>query len=610
MQSRLGLRGRLLAGHLLIPPLAGLLLLDKMGNIQLEVMGSLEVPPAWSPEQDRACPFRFWLTDVTLWAAAAAREFFQNSKEQLRDGAFEDTGDGNGARQLSGLLLLLLVLSKSFAPLDDESELRATLGKLGSYPKNHENIDATLSRFEVTRRRATTLGGFNMGPQGYAWMLLNAPNCSPQEWNDLLIHFRGHLPRTGQQINELVEYIKRYGQNLEKGPMAVNKNSGKGGYRGGNFFFPTFSHGGGEGQQGSSNPWANYLGSDNAEDNDTDTDEDDGEDLDGSDCPGDMGKDEDVIQQYIYHNYVFHKKRCTSSALAYGSGAINFFAAENIATNETLEAAGSKASATGSNGFVGVVIALAVAEPKMAIEDRRELEDGLRRLGAYERDPPQEAFSIASLTFTAVPPQASVTPPSATGTAIRWEQISSSPGDDTHAAVVAEQQVDLSIFDDESESSFDDEKRDLDEEVERESYGHQNKSIDFADNEKDFHGEISQESGDTSNLDSYTAPIIPDSDVPALLGNSSLKKLDVAATKTTRYMIDKLQPRPEQLDFAMAETENETKPKDQGNQGPAATGYGIYLGAVEPNEDSAHNNICGVLRCAFELKRPKAGSLC
>eukprot|EP00959_Pyramimonas_sp_CCMP1952_P040232 841050-Pyramimonas_sp.AAC.1 len=27
---------------------------------------------------------------------------------------------------------------------------------------------------------------------------------------------------------------------------------------------------------------------DNAEDNDTDTDEDDGEDLDGSDCPGDM----------------------------------------------------------------------------------------------------------------------------------------------------------------------------------------------------------------------------------------------------------------------------------------------------------------------------------
>ena len=45
------------------------------------------------------------------------------------------------------------------------------------------------------------------------------------------------------------------------------------------------------------------------EDSDTDTDEDDGEDLDGSDFPGQVGQDDDVIQQYLYQSYVFHKKR-------------------------------------------------------------------------------------------------------------------------------------------------------------------------------------------------------------------------------------------------------------------------------------------------------------
>ncbi|CAK0809856.1 unnamed protein product, partial [Prorocentrum cordatum] len=296
---------------------------DKMENIQLEVMGSLKMPPARSPKQDRAYPFRFWLTDVTMWAAAAAREVLPEQQgpavalrlggatrslarkipqEQLRDGAFADPGDRNRARQLTGLQLLLLVLSKSFAPLGDESELRATHDMLGLYRKNHEKFDQRLSRFEVTRTRAATLGGFDMGPQGYAWMLLNALNCSPQAWSELLIHFCEHLPRTEQQFNELVEYVRRYGHILEKGPMAVNRSSGKGGYRGGSFFFPTFN-------LGSPDPWANCVGSDNAEDNDTDADEDDGEDLDGSDFPGTMGKDNNVIQQYLYQNYVFHKNR-------------------------------------------------------------------------------------------------------------------------------------------------------------------------------------------------------------------------------------------------------------------------------------------------------------
>ena len=156
------------------------------GNmINLEVMGSLKAPPAWSPDQDNQYPFRCWLTDVTMWAAAAAREVLPDQQGsavalrlggaarslareipdvQLRGGAIVDPGDGGGARQLTGLQLLLLILSQSFAPLGDESELRATNYLLGFYRKNSEDIDQTLSRFEVVRRRVATLVNFNMGP--------------------------------------------------------------------------------------------------------------------------------------------------------------------------------------------------------------------------------------------------------------------------------------------------------------------------------------------------------------------------------------------------------------------------------------------------------------
>ena len=207
------------------------------------------------------------------------------------------------------------------------------------------------------RGRAATLGNFNMGPQGLAWILLNALNCSPQEWNELRMHFRGHLPGTEQQFSELVEYIRRYGHVLEKGPMSMNGirgggNRDKGNNKGkGHYFYPTFDFGGGSsGSQdhqvgfgtgagmtaGASypasgdpaagwapthdwtsppsppDPWSAYLeggGTGGQEDNDTDTDEDDGEDLDGSDFPGQVGQDDDVIQQYLYQSYVFHKKR-------------------------------------------------------------------------------------------------------------------------------------------------------------------------------------------------------------------------------------------------------------------------------------------------------------
>eukprot|EP00959_Pyramimonas_sp_CCMP1952_P018185 385118-Pyramimonas_sp.AAC.1 len=55
-------------------------------------------------------------------------------------------------------------------------------------------------------------------------------------------------------------------------------------------------------------PWSAYLGN-ATEENDADADAGDGGDLDGGDFPGTIGHDDDVIQQYLCQNYVFHKKR-------------------------------------------------------------------------------------------------------------------------------------------------------------------------------------------------------------------------------------------------------------------------------------------------------------
>ena len=97
-----------------------------MEALQLEVMGSLKVPPAWSPDQALSYPFRLGLQDVTMWAAAAAREVLPDQQGsavalrrggaarslaretpdvQLRDGAIVGPGDGGGARQFTGLQL-------------------------------------------------------------------------------------------------------------------------------------------------------------------------------------------------------------------------------------------------------------------------------------------------------------------------------------------------------------------------------------------------------------------------------------------------------------------------------------------------------------------------
>ena len=115
-----------------------------------EMSGSANKPPPWTNEWESWLPFKTWIADVVMWSQATnvdearkgplislslggiARELAREIPiDVIANGAMVDLGDGNGPQQLSGTAFLLHTLSKRFAPLVEETNLRAMAGLYG-----------------------------------------------------------------------------------------------------------------------------------------------------------------------------------------------------------------------------------------------------------------------------------------------------------------------------------------------------------------------------------------------------------------------------------------------------------------------------------------------
>ena len=157
---------------------------DRDAWSQPEILGTLKIPPAWDPSMEARYPFRLWVADVTLWAASTDLQPIQQAPavalrlggaaramarelpmDQLQNGAWLDLNDGRGVQQVSGFMLLLLMLSRAFAPLQEESSLRAIQELLAFRRRDGETVDRLLVRFDVARSRAVTMGNFTMAPR-------------------------------------------------------------------------------------------------------------------------------------------------------------------------------------------------------------------------------------------------------------------------------------------------------------------------------------------------------------------------------------------------------------------------------------------------------------
>eukprot|EP00959_Pyramimonas_sp_CCMP1952_P430786 9021855-Pyramimonas_sp.AAC.1 len=196
---------------------------------QAQIMASMKVPPAWSPEWSSRYPFRRWLRDVTLWSIAteipesaqgaavvlrlggAAREFADELDAQiLQQGQILDLQDGLGPRQVTGLAVLLRALARNYALEAGEDAIRAMAEMMAFSVQQHETIDVALNRFQVLKSRAID-HGLNPGPSGWAWMLMTGLRVQPDEWLHLLGMFDNRLPQDEEEFSRLIQSIRRRG---------------------------------------------------------------------------------------------------------------------------------------------------------------------------------------------------------------------------------------------------------------------------------------------------------------------------------------------------------------------------------------------------------------
>ncbi|CAJ1416652.1 unnamed protein product [Effrenium voratum] len=107
---------------------------------------TLKVPPAWSVERNHHYSFRSWVSDLVLWSSAteidprrqgpvAALQVQGSAKELVREITPQQLQDGDvdqlTGQHLTGLMLLVTVLARRYAPLDAENSTKAISEFLG-----------------------------------------------------------------------------------------------------------------------------------------------------------------------------------------------------------------------------------------------------------------------------------------------------------------------------------------------------------------------------------------------------------------------------------------------------------------------------------------------
>ena len=197
--------------------------------------GTLRDPPSWSPEMESRSrnPYTFenYTRDLMMWSLATnLRPHQQAAAVVLRLGGtardvvreltpIELTQGGivNGV-QLDPLAYLMHGLQTRYAPLSEETALRAVSELTAFTRRGSETTDALLSRFHTTVHLARSRGQLTIPPLALSWILIRAVGVSHMQMTHLLAPLRGRLPESEEQLNELVHYIRRMGHILEHRP--------------------------------------------------------------------------------------------------------------------------------------------------------------------------------------------------------------------------------------------------------------------------------------------------------------------------------------------------------------------------------------------------------
>ena len=177
------------------------------------MMGSLQIPPAWSPADHASYSFRSWVRDIGAWAIATdlpaeqqgaavilrlggtARAMCAEIEPQIVTNGTYDDVDGVLV-PITGLEFIVRGLSRKYVPLAAANSVKAISDMMTFGHRGGENVDDVLSRFDILKQRVRNAAGLDPGPSGFAWMLLIGMRIPTDEWLTLLIPFQGVLPGT------------------------------------------------------------------------------------------------------------------------------------------------------------------------------------------------------------------------------------------------------------------------------------------------------------------------------------------------------------------------------------------------------------------------------
>lgn len=167
---------------------------------------------------------RTWISDLVLWASASdldpirhgpvaalqvqgtARELVRElTPHQLQHGDV----DPSSGQQLTGLMLLVTVLARRYAPLETENTTKSISEFLSFRRMPGEGIDSVLVRFDILRNRANMRAGFAVNFTGLAWLLMQSLNLPAELWDRLLAPLGGNMPQQEHELGALMERLSR-----------------------------------------------------------------------------------------------------------------------------------------------------------------------------------------------------------------------------------------------------------------------------------------------------------------------------------------------------------------------------------------------------------------
>ena len=224
------------------PILAGYICIAFIAVVPLAMMfqpantgqNNMRMPPRWDPSMESTLPFRTWVQDLMLWTICTDMEPHQQcaaiisqlggpARELARTITPQEVYQGGmvNGRQVDPVTFLLHGLSRRFAPLDEETRLRAAQDLLAFSRRPGESVDALMSRFEITRARARTEGGGAVSVETATLILLRACGVNSEQFQALTQPFGLRMPATEQEYSQMCHHLRRMGHIVERHPNNI-----------------------------------------------------------------------------------------------------------------------------------------------------------------------------------------------------------------------------------------------------------------------------------------------------------------------------------------------------------------------------------------------------